>query len=170
MIFIDGSNVFHGRNHYNAVNKTNLKIDYSKLVAQLAAGRNLVRSMYFCSKPIPPINPTQLKFHQYLRNCGIQVIEKELKTRPDPKTGGTRSVEKGVDVALAVELLGLAWEGAYDVAIVVSGDGDYVGAIQRVMGKGKNVEIAAFKGSCSAELKNAGLKTTFIDDIAKVII
>lgn len=36
----------------------------------------------------------------------------------------------------------MAWEDAYDVAILASGDADYVGAVSKVMGKGRNVETA----------------------------
>jgi len=63
----------------------------------------------------------------------------------------------------------MAWENAFDVAILVSGDADYIGAVNKVMSKGKNVEVVSFKGSCSAELRRAAIKTTYIDDIAQII-
>ena len=37
-------------------------------------------------------------------------------------------MEKGVDTAIITDLLTLAWEGAYDVAILVSSDADLVPA------------------------------------------
>ena len=168
MVFLDGSNLFWGRNQYNKENKTDLRIDYRKLIDHLVGGRQIVRATYYCSKPIPP-RETQIRFIDYLRKSGIQVIEKELRTRTNLATGETKSVEKGVDVALAIDLLGMAWEGAYDDAIVISGDADYVGAIDKVMSKGKNVEIASYRQSCSRELRGKALKTTFIDDIANII-
>jgi len=169
MVFVDGSNVFWGRRKYNELNKTNLKIDYLKLIGHLVNNRSLVRAIYYCSKPIPPNDSSQLQFYDYLRKCNVQVIEKELKTRQKVGTTEMRFVEKGVDVALATDLLGMAWEGAYDVAILVSGDGDFTGAVNRVMAKGKNVEIVSFKGSCSSELRNSSIKITYIDDIAQII-
>ena len=74
-------------------------------------------------------------------------------------------MEKGVDVALAVDLIGMAWEDAYNVAILVSGDSDYVGAVSKVMGKGRNVEVVSFRNSLSKELKKVCLKVTILDDI-----
>jgi len=169
MIFIDGSNIFWGIKHYNKVNNANFKIDYQKLINHVLDGRALVRAIYFCSKPMSTNSLTQKRFYDFLRKSGVQVIEKELKVRRDPETGRDRYVEKGVDVALAIELLGFAWEDAYDIAIIVSGDADYIEAIDRVMSKGKNVEIVAFKDSCSQELEKNVIKTTYIDNITNVI-
>jgi uncharacterized LabA/DUF88 family protein len=114
-------------------------------------------------------DPGQIKFLDYLRHIGVQVVIKPLKERTDPATQQSRFIEKGADVALAVDLLSMAWENVYDVAIVASGDGDYVSAVNKVMSKGKNVELVCFKGTLSPELREAGLRTTFIDDIAGVV-
>jgi len=89
--------------------------------------------------------PTQAKFYDYLRAIGIQVLDKPLKSRFDTVANMVRFVEKGVDVALATDLLAMAWENAYDAAVIVSGDADYAGAVTKVMSKGKNVEVASFK-------------------------
>lgn len=164
MIFIDGSNIHWGIKAYNQEHETNLKINYEKLVSLLLKDRILIRVMYYCSQPIPPSRPTQTGFFDYLRSLNIQVIEKPLKTRTDPSTKAPRYVEKGVDVALATDLIGMAWEDAYDVAIIVSGDADYVGAVNKVMGKGRNVEVASFAKSLSRELRNACLNKIILDD------
>jgi uncharacterized LabA/DUF88 family protein len=164
MIFIDGSNVHWGIKGYNKENKTNLKINYSKLISLLLKNRTLVRVIYYSSKPIPPGRTAQIKFLDYLRTLGIQVIEKPLKTRYDSRTESQRYVEKGVDVALATDLIGMAWENAFDVAIIVSGDADYVGAVSKVMSKGKNVEVASFRRCLSRELKETALTKIILDD------
>jgi len=164
MIFIDGSNLHWGIKSYNEDNKVNLKIDYTKFISLLAKDRIVVRTLYYCSKPIPPTLPSQVRFFDYLRSIGIQVLDKPLKTRSDSTTGAVRYVEKGVDVALATDLIGMAWENAYDVAIIVSGDADYAGAVGKVMSKGKNVEVASFRKSLSKELKEAALTKWFLDD------
>jgi len=164
MIFMDGSNLHWGIKGYNRENQTNLKIDYRKLISLLLKSRTLTRAMYYCSKPIPPGRSSQIKFLDYLRSIEIQVIEKPLKTRYDPATNSTRYVEKGVDVALATDLIGMAWEDAFDTAIIVSGDADYVGAVSKVMSKGRNVEVASFRRSLSKELKEAALTKIILDD------
>jgi uncharacterized LabA/DUF88 family protein len=50
--------------------------------------------------------------------------------------------EKGVDVKLATDLLKL--EDIYDVGIIVSGDGDYVPAVQIVKDWGKHIINVSF--------------------------
>lgn len=50
--------------------------------------------------------------------------------------------EKGVDVKLATDLITL--QPIYDVAIIVSGDGDYVPAVQAIKDAGKHVVNVSF--------------------------
>jgi len=163
MVFIDGSNVFWGCRYYEQDYGIPVSIDYAKLVQHLVGNRRKVRAIFFCSKPDPPPQD-QENFHGYLRKNGIQVVDKLLKVRTDPKTGKQRWVEKGVDVALATDLLGMAWEGAYDTAILISGDADYLGAVQKVMSKGKNVEIVSFRRQCSKDLQRAAAGVKYLDD------
>jgi uncharacterized LabA/DUF88 family protein len=40
-----------------------------------------------------------------------------------------------VDTAICTDLICLAWEGAYDVAILAASDADYIPAIQRLQEK-----------------------------------
>lgn len=54
--------------------------------------------------------------------------------------------EKGVDTALVTDLLSLAWEGAWDVAILVSSDADHVPAVKRLQDKGFKVINATWDG------------------------
>ena len=56
---------------------------------------------------------------------------------------------------MACEMLEHALLNHYDVAIVVSGDRDFVPAIQRVQAAGKRVEVAAFENVYNDECKRA---------------
>jgi uncharacterized LabA/DUF88 family protein len=67
---------------------------------------------------------------------------------------GDVAVEKGVDIMLATDLLRFAWADRYDVAIVVSGDGDFAYAVQAVKDMGKHVEVAAFQANLAWDLAN----------------
>jgi uncharacterized LabA/DUF88 family protein len=49
-----------------------------------------------------------------------------------------------VDVQLATDMLTHAFKNNYDVAVLVAGDNDFVGALQAVKDNGKNVEVALF--------------------------
>lgn len=55
--------------------------------------------------------------------------------------------EKGVDTAIAVDMISLAWEGVYDVAVLVSADRDFVPVAEYLMKKGIKVIHGAFPPS-----------------------
>jgi len=137
MIFIDGSNLFW------ACRALSFKIDFEKLVKVLVGNRTLIRPFYYCAVPEKPATK-QVNFHRKMRYLGFQVVTKRLKKRSD-STGRTIFVEKGVDVALVTDMLSMAFKNAYDVAILVSGDNDYVGAVEEIKRLGKRVEIASFE-------------------------
>jgi uncharacterized LabA/DUF88 family protein len=59
----------------------------------------------------------------------------------------------------------LGFKDAYDVAVVVSGDGDFVPAIEAVMALGERVEVAAFRGSKSANIHKNCDQFYFLDEI-----
>jgi uncharacterized LabA/DUF88 family protein len=64
------------------------------------------------------------------------------------------AAEKGVDTALVTDLLSLAWQAAYDVAILVTSDADFIPAVEHVQAKGLKVVNAAWPG-LGFELKAA---------------
>eukprot|EP00966_Prymnesium_polylepis_P261136 6031926-Prymnesium_polylepis.1 len=61
--------------------------------------------------------------------------------------------EKCVDIALAVEMMHYASiDGAYDCAVLLSGDKDFMPALSRIRQKGKRVAICAMRNGCSRDL------------------
>jgi uncharacterized LabA/DUF88 family protein len=168
MIFIDGSNIYWGQNYFSKIHNEKFRIDFRKLIDAVIEKRDLIRTIYYCSVPEKP-KESQVKFNDYLRKLGIQIIEKRLRERVNPTNGIQTTTEKGVDIALATDLLAYAWENVYDVAVLVSGDEDYSGAVQKVMTKGKNVELVSFRGSTSKELSKNCTKITYIDDLAGIV-
>jgi hypothetical protein len=71
-------------------------------------------------------------------------VQKELKTFYD----GSRKAN--LDVEIAVVMLSLA--GRYDTAVLVSGDEDFVYAVNAVAYKGCRVEIAGFRSNTAPKL------------------
>ncbi|MCZ8010451.1 MAG: NYN domain-containing protein [Gemmatimonas sp.] len=76
------------------------------------------------------------------------------RVRRTPGEDGFVPQEKAVDVGLATALLEMAAVSAYDIAIVVCGDRDFVPALQAVRRLGKRVAIVSARGSCSRELSD----------------
>ncbi|HVB45175.1 MAG TPA: NYN domain-containing protein [Streptosporangiaceae bacterium] len=76
----------------------------------------------------------------------------------------TISAEKGVDAALVTDLLSLAWQRAYDVAVLVSGDADYIPAVEYVQSQGLKVVNAAW-ASKGHELRRECWGSFTLDDL-----
>lgn len=64
------------------------------------------------------------------------------------------TIEKGVDTAIATDMIRLAWENAYDIAVLVSSDADLVPAVQFLVDKGRKIIQAGFPPS-GADLATA---------------
>jgi uncharacterized LabA/DUF88 family protein len=61
--------------------------------------------------------------------------------------------EKCVDISLAVEMLYMATvPGAYDVAVLVTGDKDFIPVLEKTRLLGKRVAIASVRSSASVDL------------------
>ncbi|MHB0978970.1 MAG: NYN domain-containing protein [Thermoleophilia bacterium] len=89
----------------------------------------------------------------------VQVVCKERKPRYAPQcqqchqaiiecphcgAAMAGTVEKGVDVAIATDMIRLAWEESYDYAVLVSSDADYVPAVEFLNSKGRRVIHVGF--------------------------
>jgi uncharacterized LabA/DUF88 family protein len=85
---------------------------------------------------------------------GISVIlrERQTKSAPScpschvsvdtcPHCGGRMigTVEKGIDTAITTDMIRLAWEDAWDVAILASSDRDFIPVVEFLASKGKRV-------------------------------
>lgn len=167
MIFIDGSNVFL------ECRRLNIEILYEKFVNFLSSNRNVMRISYYSGKKVPPA-ANQKRIFKALRKLGINVFTKPLKRRnelcPLCKKTYYKSIEKGVDAAIATDLLWYAFQKSYDIAILISGDSDFVPPVERVRLLGKQVQIWAFKDALSPELKKNADEVNYIDEILDKII
>lgn len=72
------------------------------------------------------------------------VCHKSIAECPHCKGRVAGTIEKGVDTAIATDMIRLAWAGAYDVAILASSDADLVPAVEFLETKGIKVVQAGF--------------------------
>jgi uncharacterized LabA/DUF88 family protein len=135
-IFIDGNNLFH------AARSHNIDIDYNKLLRVLLGDGRLFRAFFYTG--VDAGAERQQGFLLWMRRNGFRVVQKELKTFYD----GSRKAN--LDVEIAVDMLSLA--GRYDTAVLVSGDEDFVYAVNAVAYKGCRVEIAGFRSNTAPKL------------------
>ncbi len=156
MVFIDGSNFYHGKRDVLG----NVGIDYRCLVKKLVGERRLVRVYYY----IPMINKdeaqeqyrSQLRFVTYLQEIPYFHVKYGRLMRQ-----GDVLVEKSIDVQIAVDMVRYAAADYFDVAILVSGDGDFSPAVEAVKEMGKQVEVAFFQKETAQQLRQ--VSDLFID-------
>ena len=151
MIFIDGPNL------YTTLRSLGQKVDYFKLAEVLARGRRLIRTRIYVT--YNPENEEERRkmegFRRTLERGGSFIVKPIPKHPKYINEGGVKRkiwVEKGADVALVTDMLKLAYNDAYDTAILVSGDADFVEAIRAVKERGKKVEVVMFSHVVSDEL------------------
>jgi uncharacterized LabA/DUF88 family protein len=135
-VFIDGNNLFHAARFHN------IDIDYNKLLRILLGDGRLLRAFFYTG--VDAGAERQQGFLLWMRRNGFRVVQKELKTFYD----GTRKAN--LDVEIAVDMLSLA--GRYDTAVLVSGDEDFVYAVNAVAYKGCRVEVAGFRSNTAPRL------------------
>jgi len=167
IIFIDGSNFYHSVKDTFAVHDN--EVDFGKLVEILREDRLLI-GVYYYNAPLDrgyneQIYWKQQKFFSELRKIpGFNVILCNMRKIIRPGSKKPEFTVKGDDIHLATDMVSLAYENAYDTAILVSGDGDFVPTIKRVQKLGKLVENAYFKISRSNYLKDVCDTSLCLDD------
>ncbi len=157
-IFIDGSNLYKGLVSEVA---SDYRLDFVRFIELLVAGRKLLRAYYY-NAPLPPEDPAA-KAHQsflnYLRRVPyVSVRLGRLERR------GEGFVEKGVDIQIAVDMLRLAYARAFDVAILVSGDGDFAEVVRVIQDMGMQVENTTFHALSSYRLAQQADRFYALDD------
>ena len=168
IVLIDAENVLRGWRDHCAAKGSDAKIDYSKLVAALSTGTNLLRAYFYDG--VSSVVPGKKKaFLDAIQSQGIQLRTKVLKQRDfcceHCAKQNSRMVQKGVDVSLATDILRHAWQQTCEICIVVSGDEDYKDAIDVAKDKGVRIWIASFKFALSAELRRSADKVIYIEDL-----
>ncbi len=162
MIFIDGSNMYHSLKHF--YKRTNL--DIGRFCQKILNKRHLVRIYYYNAKVGQKEEPQRYKDQKKFL-AGVEAIpytELRLGRLVYNNWPGTPPYEKGVDIQLATDMITHSFKNNYDVAILVAGDNDFVGALQAVKDNGKNVEVALFgKERTSMQLRNVADKVVTID-------
>ena len=146
-IFIDGSNLYHALEE----NCGRMDLDFREFISKLCGERQLFRAYYYNI-----LQDADRKGHAYQEQqkflstlYNTHFLEVRLGTS---KYRGEVLVEKGVDIMMATDLLQFGWRDLYDVAVLVSGDGDFAYALQTVKNLGKHVEVVAFPSNLSYEL------------------
>jgi uncharacterized LabA/DUF88 family protein len=134
------------------------RFDFQGFVQALTTGMDLIKVYFVCSST-PSSGSGLQRFYDWLDGQEYFYV-KHFERRANEQ-GEHR--EKQVDVYLASQVVALAYENAYDVAIVVSGDEDYVPALEIVQQKGKIVMVVSSAAILSDELRKKADRVLLID-------
>ena len=142
MVFIDGSNLYHSLKSYSK----RTDVDIGKLCKKLLDNRRLVRIYYYNAKVGLKEEPVRYRDQQTFFSSvnAIPYCELRLGRLVYHNWPNSPPYEKGVDIQLATDMITHSFKNNYDVAVLVAGDNDFVGALQAVKDNGKNVEVALF--------------------------
>jgi uncharacterized LabA/DUF88 family protein len=151
-VFVDVANIFF------AAKAAGVDIDYVTLLKSASAGRDLVRAYAYTG--LDPENENQRNFHDFLRRHGYKVVSKDIRKYGDGK------VKANLDIELVVDMMKTARN--LDIAIVVSGDGDFAPAIRAVQEMGVRCEVISFRGNTSSDLIEVADLFTDITQLARV--
>ena len=160
------------------------KIDFVKmasyLTAQLSSQHQLMKTFLFAPKPDDFLmkDPRRKKEYEWLighRNKDFfTLIEGRHSARPthgyqykdmdinNPKTYYVN--EKGTDVNVSAHMITKAFHNAYDTAIVVSGDTDYLPVYDILNTLGITIVIAGVKGQNLMQFKERTDKQIIMDN------
>ncbi len=151
-VFVDVANIFY------AAKAAGIDIDYVTLLKSATANRDFVRAYAYTG--LDPENENQRQFHAFLARSGYKVVSKDIRKYGDGR------VKANLDIELVVDMMRMAEK--LDIAIVVSGDGDFAPAITAVQQKGVRVEVISFRGNTSSDLIDVADVFIDITNVAKV--
>jgi uncharacterized LabA/DUF88 family protein len=170
-IFIDFWNLQLSWNEYHSRlgSTTPVKIPWEGTLPQVLLNKVGKDSEYVGTHVYASINsksPKDRKLHSFLQQMdlfqGYKVIVKERKSAKPVKCTDEscrkeithcphcakeliRTVEKGVDTSIAIELFHYALDNVYDKAVLISNDEDFVPAIEYIQRRGNHIIHAGFK-------------------------
>ena len=138
-IFVDVPNLMYGVEGGRPVHM-------GRLLNMLREGRQLVRATAYSPISDDPREPIeQQKFVAPFVPYDYRIVTKSLKRFADG------SIKGNFDVEMAIDMVSMA--GRVDVIAIVSGDADFARAVEAVQNQGVRVEVVAFAGSTSLEMR-----------------
>ncbi|OYT40717.1 NYN domain-containing protein [Candidatus Pacearchaeota archaeon ex4484_26] len=157
-IFIDGNNFYFGLKKIYLDDFKATRFNFERFCNFIAKDRKIVK-IYYYNAPLDRTKDlekyrSQQRFFENLKKIPkFKVVLCKLLKRRIKGTKQHYYVLKEDDIHMAGDLIKGAFKDFYDIAILVSGDGDFVPAVKIVREEGKKVENIYFKKSASTNLR-----------------
>ena len=154
-IFADGANMFY------AQRSLGWHLDFARVISLFTRDCELYNAFYYTGVQVPP-DLSQRDFLTALRHLGFTVREKVIKETFDQSSASTIR-RANLDIEIVIDMFNTA--GRYDVAVLMSGDGDFERAVELLRSKGKEIIGVGTRGMIAAELENACDRYIKLEDI-----
>ncbi len=152
-VFVDVPNLIYGAERGEGA-PDGASVDMGKLLAYLSEGRELIRATAYSPVSDDPAEPVERqRFVEPFVRHDYRIVTKPMKRFQDGSVKGNFDVEMALDMVTMAERL--------DVVSIVSGDADFARAVELLQGQGVRVEVVAFSGSTSIEMR--ALADEYID-------
>jgi len=135
-VFVDVQNMY-----YSAKNLYGSKVNFVQILKDAVSARQLIRAIAYVVRAEEPLEQT---FFDALEKAGFEVKVKDIQIFP----GGVKKADW--DVGVVIDMIRLS--AKLDVMVLVSGDGDYVPAVEFLRNQGHRVEVMGFRQSTSNKI------------------
>ena len=156
-VFVDGSNFF-----YMQTKDLGQLLDPKKLLDYITRFGNITDAYYYTGED-DTHDPKQQGYLDALSHMGYSLITKRIKSIFDAQTGTTKR-KANLDTEIVLDMFNTI--DNYDMAILVSGDGDFERALQLLKSRGKQFKVLSTDNFIASEIRRvAGMHYINLADI-----
>ncbi len=144
-VFLDGSNFFY-------MQRDGLKqfLDPKKLLDYIAQEIGTIQDAFYYTGQDAPPDVQQQAYLDALPHMGYAVVTKPIKSIYDQKTGKMKQ-KANLDIEIVLDMFNTI--DNYDLAVLVSGDGDFDRPLQMLKARGKKFKVFATESFIARELR-----------------
>lgn len=157
-LFIDEANVYFSQKTLK------WEIDFEKVYSYFSSHFALYNCFFYAAEPLEEEDEKRIEY-QNMTLQGYTMRLKRLKEIRD-KTGEIVAKKANLDIEMAVDMF--ATKDNYDIAVLFSGDSDFVRVVELLRTYGKQILIFSTKGHSGIELINAGDKYVDMKEMKKL--
>ncbi|MCL1873170.1 MAG: NYN domain-containing protein [Clostridiales bacterium] len=164
-VFLDGANFFY-------MQKDGLRqfIDPKKLYDYISTEIGQIEDAYYYIGQDAPPDAQQQSYLDALPNMGFAVVTKQIKSIYDQSSGQTKQ-KANLDIEIVLDMFNTI--DNYDLAVLISGDGDFDRALQLLKARGKKFKVLSTGRFIARELRQtAGMHyidlSTILDKVKKL--
>ena len=161
--FIDNSYIFRGSY------KHQWRVDFRKLIQSISRNGQVWQTYFFASEEEPP-NSDQTSLYKYLKlalhfEVHLYPLRKRQMRCNECGNEWSSYSEKAAAIGMAGMLVSLGYNNAFDTAVLVTGDSDFLEPIRLIKTLGKRIELAAWRDSIAQDLEmEASSEIFYLDE------